>query len=60
MRLVQFESESGRSLGVVDVSGNRLSVVQGAERVYDLALEAARAGQGLVFRSKQRIPNRRI
>ncbi len=47
MRLVQFESESGRSLGVVDVSGNRLSVVQGAERVYDLALEAARAGQGL-------------
>ena len=47
MRLVQFESDGGRCVGVVDESGNRLTVVEGAERVYDLALEAARAGQGL-------------
>lgn len=46
MRLVQFiDSDGGRCVGVVE--GDNLRVVEGAARVRDLALEAARAGGGL-------------
>ena len=46
MRLVQFTGSDGaRRVGVAE--GDSLGVVDGAERVHDLALEAARAGGGL-------------
>jgi hypothetical protein len=46
MRLVQFESKDGqRKVGVPD--GGSLRVVEAAERVYDLALQATRNGGGL-------------
>lgn len=48
IRLVQFADETGRRrVGVPDDRGASLDVVDGAERVYDLALEAIRAGKKL-------------
>ena len=46
MRLVQFETRAGaRRVGVPD--GGHLRLIDGAERVRDLALEAARDGKPL-------------
>ena len=46
MRLAQFVSESGaRAVGVVE--GGAVRPVAGAERVYDLAMEAAARGESL-------------
>lgn len=48
LRLVQFADQGGkRRVGVPDDSGAQLALVDGAERVYDLALEAVRAGKTL-------------
>lgn len=46
MRLVQFIGrDDARRVGVVSADGSQLEVVRGVRQVYELALEAARAGQ---------------
>lgn len=48
MRLVQFAGRDGaRRVGVVSDDGTTLQVVRGAQRVYELALEAIRDGATL-------------
>jgi len=48
MRLVQFvDGGGGRCVGVVSGDGASLGVVGGARSIYDLALEAIRAGIGI-------------
>jgi hypothetical protein len=48
MRLVQFMREDGsRRVGLVSADENRLLVLAGIERIYDLALEAGRTGESL-------------
>jgi len=48
MRLVQFNTTAGaRKVACVSADGRRLQVVDGAQRTYELALQAARAGQRL-------------
>ena len=48
MRLVQFETQEGeRRIGVSDRDHNHLQVVNGAQRIYELAVEAARANTTL-------------
>jgi hypothetical protein len=45
MRLVQFHTATGtRKVACVSSDGQRLQVVDGAQRTYELALQAARAG----------------
>ena len=54
MHLVQFTAEGGRrAVGVPE--GDSLRLVDGAARVYDLALEAARSGEGLAALAQARL-----
>lgn len=54
MHLVQFTAEGGRrAVGVPE--GDSLRLVDGAERVYDLAREAARSGEGLAALAQARL-----
>ncbi len=54
MHLVQFTAEGGRrAVGVPE--GDSLRLVDGAERVYDLAREAARSGEGLAALARARL-----
>lgn len=54
MHLVQFVAEgSRRAVGVPE--GDSLRLVDGAARVYDLALEAARSGEGLAALARARL-----
>ena len=48
MRLVQFLDRAGaRTVGVVSESGATLEVIGGAQRVYDMAMEAIRCNVAL-------------
>src|SRR3546814_2157141 len=56
MRLVQFFSREGlRAVGMPDEAGRRLKVLEGVERVYDLALLALQQGQSLVLAAEERV-----
>jgi len=59
MHLVQFLTvEGNRTVGVVTDDGARLQILEGAERVYDLALEAGRTGTSLEAVVKSRLGER--
>src|SRR3546814_16844331 len=56
MRLVQFFSREGlRAVGMPDEAGRRLKVLEGVERIYDLALLALQQGQSLVLAAEERV-----
>lgn len=56
MRLVQFFSRHGtRAVAMADESGRHLQILDGTERVYDLAQEALEAGQSLVLAAEERV-----
>lgn len=56
MRLVQFFSRHGtRAVAMPDESGRLLKILDGVERVYDLAQEALEAGQSLVVAAEERV-----
>lgn len=55
MRLVQFLDSSGaRTVGVVTESGATLQVIAGAQRVYDMAVEAIRRNVALAQVARER------
>jgi hypothetical protein len=56
VRLVQFAGRDGaRRVGVVSEDGAYLQIVRGAQRLYDLAVDAIRDGQALEDTVKQRL-----
>jgi len=56
VRVVQFSGRDGaRRVGVVSDDGNVLQVVRGAQRVFDLALDAIRSGTSLEKAITQRL-----
>lgn len=56
MRLVQFFGRHGaRAVGTPDEAGRLLRVLDGVERVYDLAQAALEAGQSLVLAAEERV-----
>ena len=60
MRLVQFSGRDGvRRVGAVSKDGVYLQVVRGAERLYDLAIDAARDRQSLEATVIQRLTDER-
>jgi len=60
VRLVQFAGRDGvRRAGCVSDDGADLQVIRGIQRLYDLALDAAREGQSLEAAVKQRLSDER-
>lgn len=60
MRLVQFSGRDGvRRVGVVSEDGAYLQVVRGVERLYDLAIDAARDRQSLEATVNRRLTDER-
>ena len=56
MRLIQFLSENGeRKIAQVAEDGHNVLVLDGAERIYDLALEAGRTGAAMEDLVSQRL-----
>lgn len=56
MRLVQFFSRQGaRAVGMPDESGKQLNILDGVERVYDLAQDALAQGRSLALAAEERI-----
>lgn len=56
MRLVQFFSRQGtRAVGMPDEAGGRLKILDGIERVYDLAQDALEQGRSLVLAAEERV-----
>jgi len=56
MRLVQFFSRQGtRVVGAPDEQGRQLRIVEGVERVYDLALLALDEGRSLALAAEERV-----
>ncbi|GAB4374531.1 MAG: GguC family protein [Kiloniellaceae bacterium] len=56
MRLVQFFSRQGtRAVGMPDESGRQLRILDGVERVYDLAQDALERAQSLVLAAEERV-----
>ncbi len=62
MRLVQFETHGGgdRRIAVSDDANNYLRVVNGTQRIYDLAVEATRTGVSLETLVLDRIDDQRV
>ncbi len=56
MRLVQFQDQSGRRrVGIPSEDATAVGLLEGTERVYDLALEAGRRGVGLAVLAAERL-----
>ena len=56
MRLVQFFDRQGtRAVGMPDESGRQLKILDGVERVYDLAQEALAQGLSLALAAEERV-----
>ncbi len=61
MRLVQFLSKSGgRSVAIADEAGAVLTLLDGVERVYDLARQAIESGESLADAAKARAGDRTV
>lgn len=59
MRLVQFHSANGgRAVGIADEAGAVLTLLDGVERVYDLARQAIESGESLAAAAKARAGDR--
>jgi hypothetical protein len=60
MRLVQFfNRQGGRAVGVPDAAGRQLRLLDGVERVYDLAQAALAENQGLAAAAEARLGEER-
>jgi hypothetical protein len=60
VRLVQFAGRDGvRRVGVVSDDGANLQIIRGVQRLYELAMDAAREGQSLEAAVGQRLTDER-